>query len=499
MAAALIAAGTATPASAQGRVLGADSPTAVPDSYLVVLREHIASADVSRRHGANVTRTYSSALNGFAATMTAAQARAVAADPAVSFVQQNQRLSLLDAQNNPPSWSLDRIDQRVPPLDQTYFYATDAATVNAYVIDTGIRMTHTTFGGRAHSGYDAIDNDNDASDCHGHGTHVAGTVGGTEFGVAKKATLHAVRVLDCKGSGTTEQVVAGIDWVTKNAVKPAVANMSLGGEEDAVLDAAVKRSVDSGITYAVAAGNSNNDACTMSPAREPSAITVGATARDDGRAYFSSYGKCLDIWAPGLGITSSWKDSDTATLSASGTSMASPHVAGAAALYLAKNPTATPQQVNDALVAAATDGRVTNPGPLSPNKLLYTNHGITPPAPAPGCGTKTNANKVAVPDAGEAISTAIRYAGCAGKAPKATKIAIKVTHEYKSDLKVDLIAPSGKSYVVKKNSVGTWQSTYTLDLSGEDKNGTWQLVVQDRSEGFDGTLDSWSITLPKSY
>ncbi|GLZ33548.1 serine protease [Lentzea sp. NBRC 105346] len=498
--AALIATGTATPAHAEGRVLGADNPNAVPESYIVMLREHLTSADVSSRYNARVNRTFTHALNGFSATMTVAEARRVAADPAVELVQQNQRLTITDSQNNPPSWGLDRVDQRALPFDQTYFYNTDASNVHAYVIDTGMRLTHTTFEGRAKSGYDAIDNDNDASDCHGHGTHVGGTVGGKEFGLAKKVNLVAVRVLDCKGSGTTEQVVAGIDWVTRNAVKPAVANMSLGGGEDAVLDAAVKRSTDAGITYAVAAGNSNNDACTMSPAREPSAITVGATARDDSRAYFSSYGKCLDIWAPGLGITSSWKDSDTATLSASGTSMASPHVAGAAALYLSKNPTATPQQVRDALVAAASSDLVTNPGPESPNKLLYTNHGITPPAPPPGCGTKTNSNKVEIPDAGEAISTAIRYAGCKGKAPKNTKVVIKITHDYKSDLKIDLIGPSGKIYPIKANGTGTvLQPSYTLDLSTEDKNGTWQLMVRDRSEGGTGTLDSWSITLPKKH
>jgi len=245
--------------------------------------------------------------------------------------------------------------------------------VTAYIIDTGIRMSHTQFGGRASSGYDFVDNDSNANDCHGHGTHVAGTVGGSTYGVAKGVTLKAVRVLDCSGSGTNSGVIAGINWVTSNhaAGAKAVANMSLGGSVSTSLDSAVSASIADGVVYAIAAGNSNRSACNSSPARVSSAITVGATTSTDARASYSNYGSCLDLFAPGSSITSSWYSSDTATNTISGTSMATPHVAGVAALYL-QGHTATPQQVRDAIVAAATSGVVSNRMPGSPNKLLYS-------------------------------------------------------------------------------------------------------------------------------
>ena len=248
--------------------------------------------------------------------------------------------------------------------------------MKAYIIDTGIRSTHSDFGGRATSGYDAIDGGS-ADDCNGHGTHVAGTVGGTTYGVAKGVSLVAVRVLDCGGSGTTSGVIAGVNWVTSNhgAGQPAVANMSLGGGASSALDTAVSNSIADGVTYALAAGNSNANACNSSPARTPNAITVGATTSSDARASFSNYGTCVDIFAPGSSITSAWYTSNTATNTISGTSMASPHVAGAAAVYLEANPSATPAQVASALIAAATTGKVTSPGTGSPNRLLY----IAPP------------------------------------------------------------------------------------------------------------------------
>lgn len=471
---------------------------AAEDTFIVVLREHILTADVTSQYDVSVRHTYSSALNGFSATMTAEKAARLAKDPNVVEVQRNQVHEISDEQTNVPTWGLDRIDQRSVPLDQTYFYSTDAADVHAYVIDTGIRATHRTFEGRVGNGFDSIDNDTDANDCHGHGTHVSGTVGGKEFGVAKRVKLHGVRVLACNGSGTTESVVAGVDWVTRNAIKPAVANMSLGGGPDAVLDAAVERSIQSGVTYAIAAGNSNADACGHSPASAPSAITVGATNRDDSRASFSNWGKCVDVFAPGTGILSSFHTSDTATQVASGTSMASPHVAGTAALYLAKSPSASPQQVRDALVDAATKDKVTNPGPDSPNALLFTDHGITPPPPTPGCGRKVNDVDIDIPDAGEYVGTAIRYAGCKGNAPKATRVEVTIRHSAQSDVRIELAGPSGKSYLLKPHGAGTkFQPYYTVDLSAEPKNGTWQLLVRDRAEGDVGVLDSWAITLPK--
>jgi len=319
---------------------------------------------------------YQAAVRGFATTMSESNARRLAADTSVDYVQQNQTHTVTATQTNPPSWGLDRIEQRNLPLDNSYTYPTTASAVHAYVIDTGVRFTHSTFGGRATSGRDTIDNDDDATDCHGHGTHVAGTVGGTEYGVAKGAQIVGVRVLNCAGSGTTAQVVAGIDWVTANAIKPAVANMSLGGGRDTVLDNATANSIASGITYSVSAGNGNvigvgQPACNYSPARVATAITVGATDITDRRASFSNYGTCVDIFAPGVDITSSWNGSDTDTETISGTSMSAPHVAGAAAMVLAFKPTYTPLQVRNALVNRATNGVVINPGTGSPNKLLY--------------------------------------------------------------------------------------------------------------------------------
>jgi subtilisin family serine protease len=315
--------------------------------------------------------------------MSEAAAKRLAADPAVSYVQRNHIFTLQDTQLNPPSWGLDRIDQRNLPLDNSYTFPTNAPAVHAYIIDTGIRFTHQTFGGRAVSGRDTVNNDNDATDCNGHGTHVAGTVGGSQYGVAKAVQLVGVRVLDCNGSGTTAGVAAGIDWVTANAIRPAVANMSLGGGADATLDAAVVNSINSGVTYAIAAGNGNalgvrQNACNFSPARVPAAITVGATQINDAAASFSNFGTCVDILAPGVNITSSWMTNDTATNTISGTSMATPHVAGAAALVLQANPAFTPQQVRDALVGASTPNVITNVGTGTPNQLLFV--GGAPPA-----------------------------------------------------------------------------------------------------------------------
>jgi subtilisin family serine protease len=268
-------------------------------------------------------------------------------------------------------WNLDRVDQESLPLSGTFSFPADAGSgATVYVVDTGVRLTHREFAGRAKSGYDFVDDDADASDCNGHGTHVAGTVAGATFGVAKRAQVVAVRVLDCDGEGTNSQVIAGIDWVTKHAVKPAVANLSLGGDVSQAIDAAVRRSIAAGITYAVAAGNDDVDACTASPARVPDAITVGATDRTDKRASFSNHGRCLDLFAPGAGIRSASYSGDRSTEILDGTSMATPHVAGAIALYLAEHRTATPAQVRAALLKAATANELTYTGAGSPNRLL---------------------------------------------------------------------------------------------------------------------------------
>ncbi|EQD87604.1 serine protease [Saccharopolyspora erythraea D] len=380
-----LATAVATPAQADRGVPAAGAETIIPNSYLVVLADtpdtqsgvEAIAENLLAKYPGELTRTFDTALRGFSVSMQEPNATRLAQDPAVAFVEPNKQVRAIETQQNPPSWGLDRIDQRNLPLNNAYTYGPNASNVSAYVIDTGVRISHRTFGGRAKHGFDSVDNDNDASDCNGHGTHVAGTIGGAEYGVAKAVNIVAVRVLDCRGSGTTDGVIAGIDWVTKNAKKPAVANMSLGGGASNALDQAVRNSVGSGVTYAVAAGNGDSsgnpiDACGYSPARTPEAITVGATDNGDNRAKFSNYGKCLDLFAPGVNITSSWHTNDTASNTISGTSMATPHVAGAAALYLSANPSAAPSAVASGLTGAATSDVVKDPRPGSPNKLLYT-------------------------------------------------------------------------------------------------------------------------------
>ncbi|TXS44482.1 S8 family peptidase [Streptomyces sp. t39] len=379
-AAALVGGLTALPAQAapaEGRVLAAGSPTAVKDSYIVTLTEDAGftassarGRDLAEEYGGTVKKTFAHALNGFTAELSAAEARRLAADPAVASVEQNQTVRVNATQTNAP-WGLDRIDQASLPLSGTFTYPdTAGGGVTAYVIDTGVRITHSQISGRAANGYDAVDGDNVAQDGNGHGTHVATTIAGSTYGVAKKARIVGVRVLNNSGSGTTAGVIAGIDWVTANHSGPSVANLSLGGGVSTTLDAAVRRSIASGVTYAVAAGNSNANASSFSPARVTEAITVGATTSTDARASYSNYGAVLDIFAPGSSITAGWHTSDTATNTISGTSMATPHVAGAAAVYLANHTSATPAQVSTALVNGATTGKVTNPGTGSPNRLL---------------------------------------------------------------------------------------------------------------------------------
>ncbi|MEU8243580.1 S8 family peptidase [Actinoplanes missouriensis] len=363
-------------APAEADVLAVPGAEAVPGSYIVALKAGTVASTVAAEHDATVLHTYHRVLNGFAARMTAREARQMAADPDVAFVQPNVIHRISDTQANPPSWGLDRIDQRNRPVNQAYTYGTTASNVHAYIIDTGIRTTHQDFGGRASSGFDAVDGGT-ADDCNGHGTHVAGTVGGGSYGVAKGVQLVGVRVLDCQGSGTTAQVVAGIEWVTANAQKPAVANMSLGGGADTALDNAVRASITSGVSYAIAAGNGlfglfALDACTQSPARVTTAITVSATNSSDAKPSWANRGSCVDVFAPGISIPSTWNTSDTATNTISGTSMASPHVAGAAALYLATHPGDSPAQVHSAIVSNATTGVVISPGSGTPNRLLYT-------------------------------------------------------------------------------------------------------------------------------
>ncbi|MFF9567178.1 S8 family serine peptidase [Streptomyces sp. NPDC014685] len=362
----------AAPAPRTGVVYGANAADAVAGSYIVMLDGKADKAELAKEYGGKLKRNYSSAINGFSASgLSLAEAKRLAADPAVSKVVQNKKFHISETQQNPPSWGLDRIDQTETTGDNAYTYPDSAGEgVTAYVIDTGVRITHEEFEGRATSGYDAVDDDDSADDGNGHGTHVAGTIAGATYGVAKKADIVAVRVLDDSGSGTTEQVVAGIDWVTENHEGPSVANMSLGGGADEALDAAVQRAIASGVTFAVAAGNESTDASGSSPARVPEAITVASSTVDDEQSDFSNYGSIVDIYAPGSDITSSWNDSDDASNTISGTSMATPHVVGAAAAYLAGHPDATPEEVATALTEGATPDAISNATEGTPNKLL---------------------------------------------------------------------------------------------------------------------------------
>ncbi|MEK9519177.1 S8 family peptidase [Streptomyces venezuelae] len=490
---------TAVPAAPEGVIENAGAEGTIAGSYIVTLEESAQAETaegraVAAEYGAKIKKTYTAALNGFNVELSEAQAKKLAADPAVKSVVQNRVFKITATQPSPPSWGLDRIDQRALPLNQSYTYPDTAGQgVTAYIIDTGVRISHSDFGGRAFNGYDAVDNDNVAQDGNGHGTHVAGTVAGTAHGVAKKAKIVGVRVLDNNGSGTTAGVVAGIDWVTRNAVKPAVANMSLGGGVDSTLDTAVRNSIASGVTYAVAAGNSNANASNYSPARVTEALTVGSTTNTDARSSFSNYGTVLDLFAPGSNITSAWNTGDSATNTISGTSMASPHVAGAAALYLGDNPTATPAQVGTALVNAATPNVVTNPGTGSPNRLLYVGGGGTTPPP----GKKfENTADYAIAD-NATVESPVTVSGVTGNAPAALQVPVNIVHTYIGDLQVQLIAPDGSAYTLKAFGTGgssdNINTTYTVNASSEVANGTWKLRVTDNASADTGKIDAWGL------
>lgn len=350
----------------------------VRDSYIVVLNdreENVAdtAATLVNEHRGRLNHVYTHTIKGFSANLSEQAAIALSKNPRVAYVEEDGVVTA-DTTQSGATWGIDRVDQRDLPLNGTYVYNATGAGVKAYIIDTGINVAHNEFGGRAINGYDAVDGSLPAADCNGHGTHVSGTVGGATYGIAKGVTLVAVRVLDCAGSGTDAGVIAGIDWVTADhaAGQPAVANMSLGGGASTSLDDAVRRSIADGVTYAIASGNSNVDACSSSPARVAEAITVNSSTSTDARSSFSNYGTCTDIFAPGSSITSAWYSSNTATNTISGTSMATPHVCGAAALYVSTNTSASPATVWAALRDNATLNKITSPGTGSPNRLLYT-------------------------------------------------------------------------------------------------------------------------------
>ncbi len=365
---------------------GAAAPTApLLQTYVVTLAPGASPAAVgalTRPLGGRLGFVYTHALSGFSVTLPSAAEPLLTALPGVVAVQRDLPVRATVTQTSPPSYGLDRIDQRALPLSGTYTTTSQGAGVTAYVIDTGVRYDHADFGGRAVPGFDAVTPGGTAADCNGHGTHVSGTIGGSAYGVAKAVRLVGVRVLDCDGSGSTATVVAGLDWVTGNhrAGVPAVANLSLGGSADTALDAAVTAAINDGITVGVAAGNDGgfvtdllgaSDACNGSPSRVPAALTVAATDRTDARASYSNRGSCVDLFAPGSAIVSDWYTSRTATNTLDGTSMATPHAVGAAALLLSRG-YRSPAAVAAALVAASTKGVVTGAGSSTPNRLLFT-------------------------------------------------------------------------------------------------------------------------------
>jgi subtilisin family serine protease len=359
----------------------------IADRYIVVLDARVAAKlagplgapaidaiarELTALVGGQLLHSYTGVLGGFAIKVKRGALEPLLRDARVSYVEQDSKMRKSATQRAPASWGLDRIDQAALPLDRAYTFAGEGAGVQAYVVDTGTRLTHQEFAGRIDGGYNTArdrNNSGDASDCQGHGTHVAGTVAGAVSGVAKQARVIPVRVLACDGSGTNIDVIAGLDWIAQNARRPAVANLSLGGGASRSLDSAVQQLVAKGIVVVAAAGNENTDACNGSPARAPEALTVAASDRNDRRASFSNYGACVDLFAPGHQIASAWHTGDSATKTISGTSMAAPHVAGAVALHLGAHPKAKPAEVAAALIKAASRDRVGETAG-APNQLL---------------------------------------------------------------------------------------------------------------------------------
>lgn len=369
----------AAPATTNSVLSSSEAKGIIKNQYIVILNKDVGSSNefaqgIAKQHGGKVLQTYDAVLKGFAIYLPdvagTAFVEAMKKNPKVVSVE-NDTIMKIDAttQSN-PDWGLDRIDQKNLPLDSAYSYLQTGSGTTAYIVDTGILSTHQQFSGRVLSGYTAISDGNGTSDCHGHGTHVAGTVGGSTYGVTKNVSLVPIRILGCDGSGASSNVIAGLDWILKNGKKPAVVNMSLGGEANASLDSAVENLFNNGYVMVVAAGNSNTDACSSSPARVSKAITVAATDSTDTRASYSNYGSCVDIFAPGSQINSSWIGSNTATKVLNGTSMATPHVVGVVAEMLQSTPTATPQIISNNLLNQASNNVVKNPSG-SPNRLLY--------------------------------------------------------------------------------------------------------------------------------
>ncbi|MCG6036545.1 S8 family peptidase [Acinetobacter baumannii] len=369
----------AAPATTNSVLSSSEAKGIIKNQYIVILNKDVGTSNdfaqsIAKEHGGKILQTYDTVLKGFAIYLPdvagTAFVEAMKKNPKVLSVENDTVMKIDATTQSNPDWGLDRIDQKTLPLDSAYSYLQTGSGTTAYIVDTGILSTHQQFSGRVLSGYTAISDGNGTTDCNGHGTHVAGTVGGSTYGVAKNVSLVPIRILGCDGSGASSNVIAGLDWILKNGKKPAVVNMSLGGDANTSLDSAVENLFNNGYVMVVAAGNSNADACSSSPARVSKAITVAATDDTDTRASYSNYGSCVDIFAPGSQINSSWIGSNTATKVLNGTSMATPHVVGVVAEMLQSTPTATPQTISTNLLNQASNNVVKNPSG-SPNRLLY--------------------------------------------------------------------------------------------------------------------------------
>ncbi|MDP2966436.1 MAG: S8 family serine peptidase [Pelolinea sp.] len=476
----------------------------VPDQYIVVYKKNVSAssnkksiqADIAAK-GGKVKFIYDAVLNGYSAYLPPEALKKVRANPAVEYVEADGVVSISDDETgdgeigaettqNSATWGLDRVDQRSLPLNTKYIYNTTASSVHVYVIDTGILYTHSLFGGRATKGFDAWGGT--GIDCHGHGTHVAGTIGSSTYGIAKSVKLHGVRVLDCDGSGSDSTVIDGMDWVANNRILPAVANMSLGGGASASLDTAVNYLISHSVTVVVAAGNDDWDACYYSPARVPNAITVGAIDEYDYRSYFSNWGTCLDLFAPGSDITSTWiGSSNTATNTISGTSMASPHVAGVAALYLQTHPGASPATVASAIKNGASTGKVYDPYG-SPNRLLYSLVTSAPPSTSP--------NPISPSGVGKDRTPTYKWSKITG----ATKYQYQV---FKGSTKVidKVITTSGCTSTYCSNTPTTSRADYTYKWHVRAyKSGAWGAysayktfyIANAFSSSFNGSMTGWA-------
>ncbi|KFE64004.1 Ig-like domain-containing protein [Hyalangium minutum] len=460
---------------------------ALPGKYIVVLDEKALagaqagklSRQLAALHGGSVDRVYAHALHGFAATMSEEAALKLSNDPHVRYVEEDCKVTLSSTQSQ-AVWGLDRIDQQDLPLDATYYYGATGSGVHAYVIDTGIRTTHAEFGGRAVDGFSSITDGLGSNDCHGHGTHVAGTIGGTTYGVAKGVTLHAVRVLNCAGEGTASQVIAGVDWVTANHLKPAVANMSLGGAATQSVDDAVTASINAGVVYTAAAGNDFGNACTKSPARTPAALTVGSTDIYDVKATSSNEGPCVDLFAPGVSVLSASNESDDATATLSGTSMAAPHVAGVAARYLEGHPLATPEEVSTALLTRATPGKVLATSTSTPNRILFS-----------GCLGSNSTPPQAVltqPSSGANLSGFVRLAATAADDEEVTAVEFYFDHHL---IGRDVTPPYELDWESSSGSNGSGQITaraYDTSCNAGVSNAAAVTVHNDGIATFDPTF-----------